>query len=162
MNGAHLHLILTHVPVLGVAFGAALLALGLWRRNRSIQRAAFAALVLTGLAAGAAFLTGEGAEETMERVAESFIGPHEQAATVALIVTALAGVAALALLIQGRSGRPFSRGLTIATLVTALAASGAMTWAANLGGKIGHPEIRGGTPAASAAAADDESAEGHR
>lgn len=144
MNGAHLHIVLTHLPVLGVAFGAVLLAAGLWRQNRSMQRVALAGLVFAGLAAGAAYLTGEGAEGVMERVAESFIGPHEQAATIGLIVTALAGVGALALLIQGRRGRPFSRGLTVLTLVIALAASGTMAWVANLGGKIGHSEIRNG------------------
>ena len=31
MNGAHLHLIVTHLPVLGVLFGTVLLALGLGR-----------------------------------------------------------------------------------------------------------------------------------
>ena len=49
MNGAHLHLILTHVPVLGVAFGTVLLGFGLLRNNRVIQQTGLAVLVFAGL-----------------------------------------------------------------------------------------------------------------
>ena len=147
MNLAHLHLILTHVPVLGVAFAALLLAAGLARANRSLQRAGLAVLVLTGLAAGAAFLTGEGAEDVVGDAivgADALIGRHESAGIAGLIAASIAGVMGLVLLIQGRKGRPFSRALTVASLVAALATSGLLAWVANLGGQIGHPEIRSG------------------
>src|ERR1041384_6680410 len=62
MNGAHLHLIVTHLPVLGTGFGTLLLGLGLIRRSRVIQQLALSVLVLAGVTAGAAYLTGEGAE----------------------------------------------------------------------------------------------------
>ena len=66
MNGAHLHLVLTHLPVLGIAFATILLALGWYRKSRALQQAALSALVIGAIAAGAAYWTGEGAEEAVE------------------------------------------------------------------------------------------------
>jgi hypothetical protein len=154
MNGAHLHLILTHIPVLGVVFGSALLAIGLFRNNRIVQQTALAVLVLSGLAAGAAFLTGEAAEEAIEGqigAGKPFLESHEEAGLVGLVMAGLAGAMALLVLVRGRKGRPLSRGLAALNLVIALAASGTLAWVANLGGQIGHPEIRNGQMAPSGA-----------
>ena len=65
MSNAHWHLILNHLPVLGVPFGAVLLGLGLLRGTMALQRAGLAVLVLAGLAAGVAYLTGEPAEHAV-------------------------------------------------------------------------------------------------
>lgn len=145
MNGAHLHLIVTHLPVLGVGFGALLLALGLFRKNRVMQQTALGVLVLAGLAAGAAYWTGEGAEEAIENqlgAGKSFLELHEEAGLIGLGMAGLAGAMALIVLASGRKGRELSRGLAALNLVFALVASGTLAWVANLGGQIGHPEIR--------------------
>ena len=147
MNGAHLHLIVTHLPVLGVGFGALLLAFGLIRKNRVVQQTALGVLVLAGLAAGAAYLTGEGAEEVMENqlgAGKAFLELHEEAGLFGLAAAGLAGLLALIVLARGRNARPLSRGLVALNLVFALLASGTLAWVANLGGQIGHPEIRNG------------------
>ena len=145
MNGAHLHLIVTHLPVLGVAFGTGLLGFGLFRGNRAIQQVALGVLVLAGLAAGVAYLTGEGAEEAIENAlgsGKALVERHEEAGVLGLVAAGIAGVIALLVLASGRKGRPFSRGLAVLNLVVALVASGMLAWVANLGGQIGHPEIR--------------------
>ena len=54
MNGAHLHLLIDHIPVLGVPFGVGLLAASLWRMNRTLQLAGLVVLVLSGVCHGAA------------------------------------------------------------------------------------------------------------
>ena len=147
MNGAHLHLIVTHLPVLGVGFGTLLLALGLFRKNRVMQQTALGVLVLAGLAAGAAYLTGEGAEEVIENrlgAGKAFLELHEEAGLFGLAAAGLAGLLALIVLATGRKGRQLSRGLAVLNLVFALVASGTLAWVANLGGQIGHPEIRSG------------------
>ena len=145
MNGAHLHLIVTHLPVLGLGFGTVLLGIGLWRRSRVMQQTALSVLMLAGLAAGVAFLTGEGAEEAIEGTltgGEGYLERHEAAGLVGLIAAGLAGVMALIVLGLARRGRPVSRGLATANLIVALFGSGVLAWVANLGGQIGHPEIR--------------------
>ena len=147
MNGAHLHLIVTHVPVLGVGFGALLLALGLVRKHRVLQQTALVVLVLAGLAAGAAYWTGEGAEEAIENqlgAGQSYLERHEEAGLIGLATAAFAGAMALVVLASGRKGRPLARGLAALNLIFALAATGTLAWVANLGGQIGHPEIRSG------------------
>jgi hypothetical protein len=145
MNGAHLHLIVTHLPVLGVGFGTILLGIGLWRKSRAVQQTALSVLVLAGLAAGAAFLSGEGAEEAIERTltgGNGYLERHEEAGLVGLIAAGLAGGIAIVVLGTSRRGRPLSRTLATANLIVALFASGILAWVANLGGQIGHPEIR--------------------
>jgi hypothetical protein len=59
-------------------------------------------------------------------------------------VAGLAGGMALIVLASGRKGRQLSRRLAALNLVIALLASGTLAWVANLGGQIGHPEIRSG------------------
>lgn len=131
MNGAHLHLIVTHLPVLGVVFGAVLLGVGLFYQNRTAQQVALSVLVLAGLAAGAAYLTGEGAEEVIESTlgaGKPFLERHEETAVSGLVAAGIAGAPAL-------------------NLVIAFGATGTLAWVANLGGQIGHPEIRSGQSA---------------
>ena len=147
MNGAHLHLIVTHLPVLGVAFGTVLLGFGLFRGSRIVQQVALTVLVLAGFAAGAAYLTGEGAEEAIEGTlgsGKSFLERHEEAGVFGLVSAGIAGAIALIALASGRKGRPLSRALVALSVVVALVASGTLAWVANLGGQIGHPEIRSG------------------
>lgn len=152
MNGAHVHLVVTHLPVLGAGFGAVLLALGLFRGNRVMQQIALAVLVLTGLTAGVAYLTGEGAEETIEGalgVGKPYLERHEEAGMFGLVAAGIAGAMALIILARGLKGRPLSKGLAVLNLLVALVATGTLAWVANLGGQIGHPEIRSGQTAPS-------------
>jgi uncharacterized membrane protein len=145
MNPAHLHLALNHVPVLGALFALGLLAWGLLRRDDSVQRTALSAFVLVALAAIPVYLTGEPAEEVVERlagVAEPAIEAHEDAALAALIGIELLGVVALAGLLA-RATRA-SRMIVRAVLVLALGAAGLMARTANLGGQIRHAEVRDG------------------
>ena len=162
MNGAHLHLVLTHVPVLGTGFGTLLLAVGWYRRSRPLQQAALATLAFSAVAAGAAYWTGEGAEEAVEHLAgiqDAVVEAHEEAGLLGMIVAGVAGAAALLTLVSGRRGRQMSRILVGLNLVIALAASGVLTWVANLGGRIGHPEILNGQTA-SVEAGEEETERG--
>lgn len=151
MSNAHWHLLLNHLPVLGVPFGAALLGIGLLWGQTVLQRAGLIVLVLAGLAAGAAYLTGEPAEHALETQSvpgsrpESLIEAHEDAAVAATVASGvLALVAAVALwrLRGGRTGGVWTTGALVLSLATALT----LAYVATLGGRISHPEIR---PAAS-------------
>ena len=150
MSVVHLHLMLNHVPVIGMVFALLILGVAAWRRNDGMGKLGL--VVMVGLAAVTAvvFLTGEPAEEAVEKVAgvsEAMIHPHEEAAEAALIVTAIAGLLALvALGVYLRRALP--RWVTGAAFTAALVASTMLGWAANLGGQIRHTEI-GGTAATS-------------
>lgn len=145
MDTAHLHLVLNHLPVLGTLFGALGLAYGLWRKSRDVVAFSLGLFVLSGLAAGAAYLTGEGAEEVVERAAgasEVLLERHEDASFYALIAAGVLGVFALGTLALFRQTVP--RAVVALLLVLALGAGGLMAWTANLGGQIRRPELRSG------------------
>jgi hypothetical protein len=146
MNGAHLHLMLNHLPVLGVGFGLLLLLAARFRKSTDLTRAALVVFVLAAGAAGTAYLTGEPAEEAVEEVAavtEQSIEQHEEAATAALVLTGLLGTGALFGLVGYRRQALPPAWFTGTALIGALVAGGAMAYTANLGGQIRHPEISG-------------------
>ena len=143
MSGAHLHLLLTHVPVVGIVFGLLVLAYAWFSGKNEIARVSLGIFVLSGLAAVAVYLTGEPAEEVVEGlpgVSHALIEQHEEAAVAALIAALVLGAVSLMGLWLSRRSLP--RWLSGATLVLALVVSGIMAWTANLGGQINHPEIR--------------------
>jgi uncharacterized membrane protein len=146
MNAAHLHLIMNHAPVFGVAFALVLLAVGRYRRSEDLTRAGLLTLVASAAAALAAMLTGDAAEDPVERLAgvsKAAIHAHEEAAELAAIVTYVAGALALgALGLRRRAARVAGR-LSALAAVAAVAAFVLMARAANLGGQIRHAEITG-------------------
>ena len=151
MTATHLHLLLNHLPILGVPFGLALLAYGSLRRQEQVQRVALLIFVLLGLAVWPVFLTGEPAEEGVEnlpQVSETVIEPHEDAAKLALISTEVLALASLGALVLYRR-KPLSAYATVPVMGVALVATLALGWTGWLGGQIRHTEIRSGVPAAS-------------
>jgi len=151
MNVAHLHLLLTHLPVLGTLFGLGLGAYALLLRKPDVLKAALGVFVLAGLTAGAAYLTGEGAEETAEGLGidEAYVERHEEAAGRALLGAGALGVMALAGLAFSR-GKPVGSPVAFGALALGAVVMGLMAYTANLGGQIRHAEIRAGGALASA------------
>ena len=154
MSATHLHLILNHVPMLGVVIAGALFGIALAYRNIQFQRVALGFLVVFALTAIPVYLTGEPAEEAVERmpgVSERMIDRHEKAASTALAaMEGLGGLGLLGMLIFRKAAalpRVFAAGM----LVLTLAVSGLFGWTGYLGGQIRHPELRAAAqPAATA------------
>lgn len=158
MNPAHLHIILNHIPVIGVPIGAALLVYGFLRKSEEVKRASMLAFIMIALITVPTFLAGKAAEDVVEHlpgVSENIIETHEEAATIGLIVTSVLGVVSLA----GLALSVFRGALgflpTIVLIVISFAVSGWLGRVANLGGKIRHTELRAG-----AALGDDDEADG--
>jgi uncharacterized membrane protein len=145
MNGAHLHLLLNHLPVIGTIFGLLLLLFALLRKSEEVKRVALGVFVFAALAAVPTYLTGEPAEEVAEHlpgVAKALIESHEEAALFALIAAGLTGLVSLGGLFLSRRADKLPQWMVIAPLALALITSGLMGWTANLGGQIRHTEIR--------------------
>lgn len=166
MNGPQLHLVLNHLPVVGLALGGlALLGSFLLRRPEAI-RLSLVILVVTGVATVPAFLTGEPAEDGVERfagVSKGSIEAHEEAAEIGLVAGIVAAVLSLAALVGGARKPALATPLAALALVASLGAAGVMGWVAHLGGLIRHPEISsttspaaGGAPSATAPEPDDD------
>lgn len=85
MNGAHWHLVLNHLPIIIPMVGLLVMVFGLLLKSEILKRAAYSIYVLGALTAIAAFFTGEGAEEVVEKINgidERFIKSHEEVAEI--------------------------------------------------------------------------------
>ena len=149
MTSAHWHLVLNHIPLLGLLFGTALLAYGLWRNQTDVQQASLGLLAVAGLAIIAVYLTGEPAEEIVEGgigVSHDALEAHEHFAWYGLVAGIATGVGALGTLLYGALRGRIVRWTVVGTLVLALGSAGVIGYTANLGGKISHPELRADAP----------------
>lgn len=145
MSSAHWHLVLTHVPILGVPAGLALLAWGYWKKSPDLRSAALVAFILCGLLAFFAKQTGDGAEDQIEQMAgfsKSLVHQHEEMADKAFLLTAGLALASLGVLLAGQR-RTLPRATYPALLVLGLASAGLLAYTGALGGEIRHTEIRG-------------------
>lgn len=151
MNPAHMHLILNHLPIVGVPLATLLLLYAIVTKSKDVLLAALGATALVGLLSVPAFLTGEPAEDVVERRAgtvKALIEEHEEAAeagfVAALVMGGIGAVATFWVLKKGAIPSAFLGVVVISQVVTA----GLLARAGNLGGVISHPEIREGSPAA--------------
>ena len=81
MDATHLHLILTHFPIVGTIIGVGILAYGQFSKNNGIIKVALITFILMAIFTIPVFLTGEESEETVEHIAgvsERLIGDHEE------------------------------------------------------------------------------------
>ena len=158
LNAAHVHLLLNHLPVLGSIFGTILLAWAVWRRKDESTRVALVVLTLVALASIGTYLSGEPAEEIVERL-DGFSDPvmesHEEAALPANIAAIVLGLSALGGVILYRA-RPVARRYSMVVLVLAVVTAALMSWTALLGGQVRHTEVRPADAAVVAPAYDDD------
>jgi hypothetical protein len=150
MTGAHLHLLVNHLPILGSLFAVALLVASLIWAPDVLRRTAFAVLIVTALGAAAADLSGEPAEDAIRGfpgVRREVIHEHEEMGEKSYIVAEILGVLSLAALVRWRRS-PVPRGATYGALAGAVIVGGMMAYTGLLGGRVRHTEVRpGATPA---------------
>ena len=160
MNYTHLHLLLNHFPVIGTLFATLFLLYGTIRKNREMINGALAAIVAMALVAIPVFLTGEPAEDSVEKIAgvsKSAIEEHEEAAELALWFMELAGALALLSLIFTLMKQSFVALAIRLTWILSIAAFLLMARTGYIGGKIRHTEID--NPAAAATTNGEAKAE---
>ena len=162
MSAAHVHLALNHIPLLGILFGALLLAYGLWRDSSDVQKASLGLLAVAGLTTIAVYLTGEPAEDIVEglaSVSHDAIEAHEALGTYALVAGLLTGLTSIAALVLGAARERLVRGTVVLALGLALASTALIGYTANLGGRISHPELRAAPSATAPADASNQDQE---
>jgi uncharacterized membrane protein len=145
MNPAHLHIILNHIPVIGIPFGIALLIWGFVRKSQELKTTALLVFVAIALVTIPTYFSGKAAEDLMEDlpgVSENLIENHETAATIALGAASILGGLALVRLLMASRFATIGGPMTILVLVFSLGVAGWLGRTANLGGQIRHSEIR--------------------
>ena len=144
MSFTHLHLLLNHFPVIGAIIAIGLLAFAFARKNTAIAKASLGLFAILGAMSVLVFLTGEPAEEAIEKLpgfSEAITEKHEEAALVATIALATLGAFSLGVLTWFRR-REVPRWLTLGTLMLSLVSGTLMSYTAYLGGQVRHTELR--------------------
>lgn len=145
MDPAQLHLLLNHVPILGVLFGLGLIVLAILFRIKEFRLAGYVLFLIAAIVAIPVYLSGAPAEEVVEELAgvsEHFIEEHEDAALISLIAVGILGLLALGAIVSSVRALKALKALEILCFVVALAAFGSFLWTAHLGGQIQHQELR--------------------
>jgi len=144
MNQTHIHLLITHLPIFGSILGGLVLAHGLWTRSNQTNIAAYYLFILSSIGAGIAYLTGEGAEESVEDipgVIEATIKQHEEFALFALIALIVLGVASIVGLYLTLRKSTHSRTTAFVILLISIISFGLVARTGYLGGQIRHTEL---------------------
>ena len=144
LNWAHIHLMFTHIPVIGVGVVLAFLVVGRIRGSREIEWVSLQMLVALALLSIGVYLTGSPASHQMREmpgISRETIHRHSTAADFAFWSLEIIGVLALAALIKFRSTRAVPAQSMAALLALGFVVLLLMIWTANLGEKIRHPEI---------------------
>lgn len=148
MDQTHIHLLITHLPIFGSLLGTLVLGFAIWKKSNTTKLAAYYMLVISTVGAIIAYLTGEGAEETVENiqgVSENIIDKHADFAIYALIGLSVVGVFSLIGIYFIHNKSPFTKTISTATLFLALISFGLVTRTGYLGGQIRHTEIATGS-----------------
>jgi uncharacterized membrane protein len=146
VNGAELHLLLNHFPVIVPMVGLPTVVIGLLAKSSAVQKAGLWILVVGALVSAPAYLTGEPAEVVVKNypgISRLVIHTHERAAKLSLILMlTTAGMGLLSLLALRAKKRlpPAVWGIFLVLCATSLVF---MANTAHLGGLIRHEELNG-------------------
>lgn len=145
MNTAHVHLLLNHVPTVGMVVTFGVLLLSFIRKDTGMRRLALELFCIIALLTLPAYISGVGTQLALEQdrpeIVKELMIRHHDAAVLGSIGMVFTGLFAwLALWQIRRVARPSASvlGLVLLCSVVTLALMGR---AASLGGEIRHPEI---------------------
>lgn len=147
MNPAHTHLAVVHIPVVGVFFAMAVLAVGMVLRDRRFLLMGSVFTVVCAVFAVIAYTTGPLAFRYLggwlDPASAGIAVQHGVIARAAFMAIALGGLIALQILLRSGGGEPLPRWAIRSLMVTLIISATLVSWAAHLGGTIRHPEARG-------------------
>lgn len=143
---AYQHLLINHVPIIGIVMGLFGLAVAFATRRRIAFLPALAILAVAGASAWPVAATGSEAYKPIRKIADDagidWLDTHlDRADAGTWVFYVLAGVAVVAMTVPvkwPRSGLP----LVLVTAVVAVMALGVAGWIAEAGGRVRHVELR--------------------
>jgi uncharacterized membrane protein len=145
--GAHLHLLVNDVPILGFFFVAVFLATALITNNRETwTRAALLTLVISFVGMIVAFFSGDPALKVIDGQPRTSGRALTQHHIRGLVASGLALVTiAIAIVTQMKSmktGGSYSKKLITLLLVATFLSAAALAWTGEAGGRINHYELQ--------------------
>lgn len=147
MNPAHIHLLLNHFPIIISIVAFVIFIIGFIKKNDTLTKTAFWLFIASAIFVIPVYLTGEPAENIVEKmpgVNGDLIENHEKGATWAIIYNVLLGLySAVVLFLYHKKGK-FDKKLMIITIVLCLFSISTIIVVGSSGGKIHHMELREG------------------
>ena len=149
-SNEHIHVLINHLPVIGLGMAILGLALALMHHSRKTEMVALILVLVAAASAWPVTFTGQRAYKSVRAITDeagtAWLDEHmERAEKVAPAFYVLALLTAAALVAPHKWPRT-TRPLAIATLALALLCEAAGGWVAIAGGQIRHPEFRGEPP----------------
>lgn len=147
MNSAHLHLMFTHLPLVGLGFTIITSLFAHFWKSDELKKFSLWAYIILGGCAILAYVTGDGSAEiikTYPGITEKLTEPHEEIAVWFLVgIMALSAIAFTGLFYL-KKGKINLQKINLVLLILSLLLSIVAIQTAVTGGKIRHTEIEQG------------------
>jgi uncharacterized membrane protein len=144
MDGLQLHLLTNHLPIVGTFAALLVVLVGMIRRSDAAISAGLIVYAVMAFTAVPAYLSGEEAEERVERIAginEGAIHEHEEMAELTLWLTVISGVLAVGAVVAHSRNMKISSKIALAFVIIAIAAFAQAARTGHEGGKIRRPDL---------------------
>ncbi|HUH27907.1 hypothetical protein [Gelidibacter sp.] len=145
MNDVHFHLVVTHLPIVGVSIGFLVLLAGYITKSPQVKTTALGIFIFSALAVIAAFYTGEAAKDIVENlpgVSETLIHTHEEQAELFYTMMLVLGGASLVTMFIHYKKPAFVKYGFIVLLLLSISSIVMSKFVGASGGEIVHSEIR--------------------
>jgi uncharacterized membrane protein len=147
MNATQLHLIFTHLPIIGLGFAILLNLIAVLRKSAELQKLSLWFYLLLGILTLLAYLTGDSAAEIMKTypgITEDIIEPHENIALFFFIGLMITTALSMAALYITKTKRHLLSRFSIYLLTAGILISFLAVKTGSTGGAIRHTEIKEG------------------
>ena len=144
MNDAHLHMVFNHFPIIGLFFGIGILAYGIVKKQTILVNTAYVIFIFCMLMAKATMMTGEGAEEIVEKlgISHDIIHEHEELAESFMKVLYGLGLVSILGLFANFKKHGKASVISYGILFLAIGSAVLSKSVGTSGGEIRHTEIR--------------------
>ena len=148
MNGAHLHMVVNHFPIIGTIVGLGILVGGMILKNNTVKNIAYCVFVVGAIFAAISMATGDDAEEMvvkMPTIGRHIIHEHEEMAEKLAILLYLLGIISLIGLYSNFRKKQKTTLISYLALILVIVAVFLAKETGTSGGEIRHTEIRPAT-----------------
>ncbi|WP_130733769.1 hypothetical protein [Flavobacterium sp. J27] len=144
MNKAHLHMVFNHFPIIGLFFGIGILLYGIVKKQTILTNTAYVIFIICMIMGKVTMMTGEGAEEIVEKlgISHHMIHEHEEIAETFMKVLYLLGLTSIVGLFANAKKHAKAHFVTYFAIVVAIGAAILSKSVGTSGGEIRHTEIR--------------------
>ncbi|MCA9508217.1 MAG: hypothetical protein KC505_07355 [Myxococcales bacterium] len=143
-NGAQIHLMVNHIPVVGFLILTLCLLLTIFTHSGAIKRFILGLSVVIGLSALVPYWSGDSAEEVVEKfikMDEQVVDRHEELAEISTVLSVITALfAACVLILERRYDWGIKLGYPLVFLIAVITTT-FLGFTAHEGGLIHHPEI---------------------